>query len=256
MDNQELDNSNIEDNINSEIHSDEREIDNNNIIEEEKIVFEEQKGISPLSNEKKKSPFLIVFGALSILSFIGVIVLLCLFFYGDNKESTNSSAPKIVQTGDLRIAYVNTDSILTQYDYAKDLEIGLTTYQTSLESNYQAQGKKLQSDYENYLKTGDKLTLTEQKKKEEDLGRRQQEFPMLQQKMMAQLQNSQMEDNKKLLNAVYAFIQDYNAKNQKFNIILSRSYISSTVLYADDAYDITDEIVKGLNQEYKEVKGK
>ena len=73
---------------------------------------------------------------------------------------------------------------------------------------------------------------------------------------MAQLQERQMEDNKKLLNAVYAFIKDYNAKNQKFNIILSRSYIPSTVLYADDAYDITDEIVKGLNQEYKNVKGK
>ncbi len=184
------------------------------------------------------------------------MVLLCLFFCGDNKGNNVSIVPKVVQTGDLRIAYVNTDSILAQYDYAKDLEKGLKTYQTSLESNYQAQGKKLQSDYENYLKTGDKLTLTEQKKKEEDLGRRQQEFPLLQQKMMAQLQERQMEDNKKLLNAVYAFIKDYNAKNQKFNIILSRSYISSTVLYADDAYDITDEIVKGLNQEYKNVKGK
>ena len=63
---------------------------------------------------------------------------------------------------------------------------------------------------------------------------------------MAQLQERQFEDNKKLLNAVYAFINDYNAKNQKFNIILSRSYISSTVLYADDAFDITDEIIKGL----------
>ena len=190
------------------------------------------------------------------MSFVGVIVLLCLFFCGDNKSNNVLVTPKPVQTGELRIAYVNTDSILTNYDYAKDLEANLTTYQSSLEANYQAQGKKLQTDYENYLKTGDKLTLTEQKKKEEDLTRRQQEFPMVQQKMMAQLQERQFEDNKKLLNAVYAFINDYNAKNQKFNIILSRSYISSTVLYADDAFDITDEIIKGLNQEYKNVKGK
>ena len=69
--------------------------------------------------------------------------------------------------------------------------------------------------------------------------------------MMAQLQERQIEDNKKLLNAVYAFIKDYNAKNQKYNIILSRSYISSTVLYADEGFDITNQIVKGLNEEYK-----
>ncbi|MBP6429006.1 MAG: OmpH family outer membrane protein [Bacteroidales bacterium] len=249
MDNQELDNNNIEDNINEDISSEEKVVYSN-------IIEEEPKDINLSSKKKKKSPLLIVFGVFSILSFVGVMVLLCLFFCGDNKGNNVSIVPKVVQTGDLRIAYVNTDSILAQYDYAKDLEKGLKTYQTSLESNYQAQGKKLQSDYENYLKTGDKLTLTEQKKKEEDLGRRQQEFPLLQQKMMAQLQERQMEDNKKLLNAVYAFIKDYNAKNQKFNIILSRSYISSTVLYADDAYDITDEIVKGLNQEYKNVKGK
>ncbi|HHT03885.1 MAG TPA: OmpH family outer membrane protein [Bacteroidales bacterium] len=238
---------------------DNQELDNNNI--EEKIVYsntieEEPKDISLSSEKKKKSPLLITFGVLSILSFVGVIVLLCLFFCGDNKSNNVLVTPKPVQTGELRIAYVNTDSILTNYDYAKDLEANLTTYQSSLEANYQAQGKKLQTDYENYLKTGDKLTLTEQKKKEEDLTRRQQEFPMVQQKMMAQLQERQFEDNKKLLNAVYAFINDYNAKNQKFNIILSRSYISSTVLYADDAFDITDEIIKGLNQEYKNVKGK
>ena len=156
----------------------------------------------------------------------------------------------------MKIAYINTDSVLAHYEYAKDLEKGLKVLQTSLETNYQAQGKKLQADYENYLKTGDKLTLTEQKKKEEELGRRQQEFPMLQQKMMAQLQERQIEDNKKLLNAVYAFIKDYNAKNQKYNVIFSRSYVSSPILYGDEGFDITNEIIKGLNEEYKEVKEK
>ena len=100
------------------------------------------------------------------------------------------------------------------------------------------------------------MPLLEQKRKEEELTRRQQEFPMLQQKMMAQLQERQLEDNKKLLNAVYAFIKDYNSKNQKYNIILSRSYISSSILYADEGLDITNEIIKGLNQEYKDIKGK
>ncbi len=209
--------------------------------------------------KKKHSPCLIATGIMATLSFIGVLFILYLTFFGNGNFKMNSNSSKasaIVQTGDLKIAYINTDSVLAHYEYAKDLEKGLKVLQTSLETNYQAQGKKLQADYENYLKTGDKLTLTEQKKKEEELGRRQQEFPMLQQKMMAQLQERQIEDNKKLLNAVYAFIKDYNAKNQKYNIIFSRAYVSSPILYGDEGFDITNEIIKGLNQEYKEVKEK
>ena len=211
------------------------------------------------SIKKKHSPCLIATGIMATLSFIGVLFILYLTFFGNGNFKMNSNSSKasaIVQTGDLKIAYINTDSVLAHYEYAKDLEKGLKVLQTSLETNYQAQGKKLQADYENYLKTGDKLTLTEQKKKEEELGRRQQEFPMLQQKMMAQLQERQIEDNKKLLNAVYAFIKDYNAKNQKYNIIFSRSYVSSPILYGDEGFDITNEIIKGLNEEYKEVKEK
>ena len=211
------------------------------------------------SIKKKHSPCLIATGIMATLSFIGVIFILYLTFFGNGNFKMNSNSSKasaIVQTGDLKIAYINTDSVLAHYEYAKDLEKGLKVLQTSLETNYQAQGKKLQADYENYLKTGDKLTLTEQKKKEEELGRRQQEFPMLQQKMMAQLQERQIEDNKKLLNAVYAFIKDYNAKHQKYNVIFSRSYVSSPILYGDEGFDITNEIIKGLNEEYKEVKEK
>jgi len=246
QENENIENSNIINESNEEEISIEKEEVKEENIEEECFL-----------TKKKHSPCMIATGILATLSFIGVIVILCMMFFCKGSSSNNSSSTaKVVQTGNLKIAYVNTDSIMAQYDYAKDLEKGLKAFQASLESNYQAQGSKLKSDYENYMKTGDKLTLTEQKRKEEDLQRRQQEFPALQQKMMAQLQERQLEDNKKLLNSVYAFIKDYNSKHQKFNIILSRSYVSSTVLYADEGFDITKEIVKGLNEEYKEVKKK
>lgn len=257
MDKEELENQeneNIENtNIINESTEEEISIDKENKEEVNEEPIEEECFLA----KKKHSPCMIATGILATLSFIGVIVILCMMFFCKDSSSDNSSSTaKVVQTGNLKIAYVNTDSIMAQYDYAKDLEKGLKAFQASLESNYQAQGNKLKSDYENYMKTGEKLTLTEQKRKEEDLQRRQQEFPALQQKMMAQLQERQLEDNKKLLNSVYAFIKDYNSKHQKFNIILSRSYVSSTVLYADEGFDITKEIVKGLNDEYKEVKNK
>ncbi|MFA5541001.1 MAG: OmpH family outer membrane protein [Bacteroidales bacterium] len=195
-----------------------------------------------------------IFSFISVLSLIGVIVVIVLFIFKGNNINNDTSSTPIIQNGELRIAYVDTDSIMLQYEYAKDLEQGLKSYQKQLESSYENQLRKLQTDFENYQKTGDKLTLTEQRRKEEDLMKRQQELPEVQQKMMSQLQERQVEDNKKLLNSVYAFIKDYNSKNKKFNIILSKSYVSSSVLYADQGLDITKEIIKGLNQEYKDLK--
>ena len=65
-----------------------------------------------------------------------------------------------------------------------------------------------------------------------------------------------LESKKKMIDAVYAFIRDYNAKNQQFNVILKKSFSESPVLYMDDNMDITREIIDGLNEEYRNVKGK
>lgn len=195
---------------------------------------------------------------IACLALMGVSVLLVLQFCCNSSCTPSPTSPvaKAVQTGNLKIAYVNTDSLLLQYQYAKDLESNLSTYQKSLESNYEAQVRKLQADYENYVKTGDKLTLTQQKQKEEELSARQQQLPQISQQMMAQLQERQVSDNKKLLDAVYAFIRDYNAKHDQYHIILSHSYANSATLYIEEGMDITKEIIEGLNKEYEEVKGK
>lgn len=192
------------------------------------------------------------------LALAGVIALWIVQFCCGGSCSVSSDTPvaKTLQTGNLKIAYVNTDSLLLQYQYAKDLETNLTNYQKSLESSYEAQVRKLQADYENYLKTGDKLTLTQQKQKEEELTTRQQQLPQLSQQIMAQLQERQVADNKKLLDAVYAFIREYNAKHEQYNIILTHAYANSATLYIEEGMDITREIIAGLNEEYKQVKGK
>lgn len=227
-------------------------------IQNKEEEIEIQKTIEPqIENANKSNKSQLVFGVLSVLSLIGVIILFIIFFTkGRGDDSYSNAQFQTIQSGELRFAYIDTDSIMLEYEYAKDLEKGLKSFQAQLESSYESKLKKLQLDYENYMKTGEKLTLTEQKRKEEDLTRRQQELPELQQKMMAQLQERQVDDNKKLLNAVYAFIKDYNLKNHKFNVILSKSYVSSTILYADENLDITKNIIQGLNKEYNEVKKK
>jgi Skp family chaperone for outer membrane proteins len=66
----------------------------------------------------------------------------------------------------------------------------------------------------------------------------------------------QMDSNIELLNRIFAFVREYNADNQQFDIILRKTFNDSPSLYMNPAMDITDEIIEGLNNEYKEVKAK
>ena len=173
----------------------------------------------------------------------------------DSKQNPEAAAPVIAEGG-LKIAYVDTDTIMAKYQYAIDLNEELLAYKDQQEKYYQQQMTQFQTDYNNYLQTGASLTLTQQQAKEAELKQRMEKMSTLEQELMAKVAERQLSENTKLLNAIFAFIREYNAANQQFDVILRKSFNDTPVLYANPAMDITDEILAGLNEEYKSVKGK
>ncbi len=77
------------------------------------------------------------------------------------------------------IAMIDTVSIFAQYDMVADMLKELEAVEKKLMNDLQAQAKRFQDEYENYLKVGSTMTLSEQKKKEEQLGARQQQLQQL-----------------------------------------------------------------------------
>lgn len=192
-----------------------------------------------------------------VLSVLAIVFSLISMFKGKSEDTVNTNTKKTtktIQSGDLKIAYIDTDTILAKYDMAIEMQKALETKQQQAENSFKQQQASLEKDYKDYMTNGDKLTLTQQKAKEQELQQRMQNLQQMPAKLQSDLQQEQVTQNKKLLDAVYAFVKDYNAKHDKYNIILSKSYVSSPTLYMDEGMDITDEIVKGLNEEYKEYK--
>lgn len=173
----------------------------------------------------------------------------------DSKQNPEAAAPVIAEGG-LKIAYVDTDTIMAKYQYAIDLNEELLAYKDQQEKYYQQQVTAFQTDYNNYLQTGASLTLTQQQTKEAELKQRAEKMSTLEQELMAKVAERQLSENTKLLNAIFAFIREYNAANQQFDLILRKSFNDTPVLYANPAIDITEEILAGLNEEYKQVKAK
>lgn len=197
--------------------------------------------------------------AMNIVLLVGLVVLYILHFTGKgtpSKFNPNASEPMIAEDGVLKIAYVNSDTLLAKYQYAIDLQDELNRYKEAQEKSYQQQMTSFQNDYQNFLKTGENMTLSQQQAKEAELKQRAEKLSTLEQELAGKIMQKQMDSNIELLNRIFAFVREYNTENQQFDIILRKTFNDSPTLYMNPAMDITDEILEGLNNEYKTVKAK
>ena len=194
---------------------------------------------------------------INILTLFGLIVLYIFHFTGigtHSKHNPNATSPVVVSKEGLKIAYIDSDSILAHYQYAKDMEADLLKYKNAKEKSYTQQMNQFQADYQNYLKTGATLSLSQQQAKEAELKQRAEKLSTLEQDLMAQIAERQVSENTKLLNAIFGFVKEYNEANQKFDVILRKTFDNSPTMYMNPGMDITQEIIDGLNEEYKNVK--
>lgn len=196
---------------------------------------------------------------LNIVLLIGLVVLYFLHFTGKgapSRHNPSASMPAIAEDGQLKVAYVDSDTLLAKYQYALDLQEDLNRYKEAQEKSYQDQMMKFQKDYQNFIQTGENMTLSQQQAKEAELKQRAEKLSTLEAELTSKVLQKQMDSNIELLNCIFAFVREYNADNQQFDVILRHTFNDSPTLYVNPAMDITDEIIEGLNNEYKSVKAK
>lgn len=196
---------------------------------------------------------------LNIILLIGLILLYIFHFTGfgvKTKYNPNATAPVVAKDGVLKVACIDSDTLLAKYQYAIDLQEELNKYKESQEKNYQQQVTKFQKDYQTYLQTGENMTLSQQQATEAELKQRSEKLSTLEAELTQKVLQKQMDANIELLNRIFAFVREYNAANQQFDIIMRKTFNDSPTMYMNPAMDITDEIIEGLNEEYKSVKGK
>ena len=193
----------------------------------------------------------VVFKVISIFSIIGVIVL---FFLVLKKDKSGNSEP-LKTVSNATFAFVNTDTINSQYDFVSDIADELATYDESLESQYKSSVASFKKEYDDYIKKASAglLSLEQQKKSEEVLGAKQQAIAEMESQLSAQSQEAKVKKNMEVLDTVINFVKRYN-KTKNYTFIFQQAY-GGNLLFANEALDITADIVKGLNEEYHKRNG-
>lgn len=249
-----MENENITENIKTENTTAQMSDNSEHSVIEENTSCQNVHGFS---NPKLRTMH-IMGACLNGIMFIGLVVLYIMFFNskGSSKHNPNATAPIVSGEGGLTIAYVNTDSLMAKYQYALDLNEEMSQYAKQQENSYKQQITQYQNDYQKYLKEGPDMTLSQQTAKEEELKNRAAKLQTLEAELTMKIQEKTLKESEAMTRCVYNFIRDYNKDNQQFDLILAKSFSSSPILYGNEGMDITNEIIEGLNDEYKAVKAK
>jgi outer membrane protein len=163
-------------------------------------------------------------------------------------DSLSTGKPNVEQ-----IVYVNSDSLLNNYEYFKEIRTQFEDKAKKAQADLQSKGNAFQKEVADYQKNAGTMSAEQRANTEERLARKQDELGRLNQNASASLAQQEAEENEKLYNKVSAFLKKH-AEENGYKLVLTYSKSNPTVLYADESLEVTNEVVKGLNAEYAKEK--
>lgn len=190
----------------------------------------------------------------NILVGVAVVVLYILHFTSKPVSPVfiNGSDSTMVIGQAATAVYVNGDSLLENYDYFKKAKKDFEARTIRTENEITAKRTALEKEFANYQQIGASLSADQRAKMEESLMRKEQELRLFSENAASKLQDEQVKFNEQLFDKVSAYLKDHT-KDKSYKIVLNFTK-GSGILYANDSLDITNEVLKGLNEQYKKEK--
>ncbi|WP_343855150.1 OmpH family outer membrane protein [Algoriphagus jejuensis] len=186
------------------------------------------------------------------LKILGVLALSSVLFYScDQKTATTAetvSSGEGMPAGEMKVAFVYTDSVINKYDYFKKMSEEITSKGKRFDSDLQSRARGFEQEVSTFQQTGGNMTPNQARAKQDELVQKEQNLMTYRNNLMQELSA----DEAKLMNDVYeqvqTYIKDY-AKENDLDIILSYTR-GGAMWYATDAIDVTASVVDGLNKKY------
>lgn len=172
-------------------------------------------------------------------------------------QTANNPAQASAGVSGMKIAYVEIDTLLTKYNFCVDLNedmvkksenVRLTLNQKAADLAKQKQ--EFQKKYENNAFLSPERAQQEYNR----LAKMEQDLQALSEKLQSGLAEENNKNSLQFRDSINSFLKQYN-KTHGYSLIFSNTGFDN-LLYADSAYNITKEIVDGLNARYTSAKKK
>ena len=191
---------------------------------------------------------------------VAVVVLFVLHF--TSKPSTvggtitNQSQESGVTASQGDIVYLQLDSLVNNYGMFKDLSSELESKTQAIKDDIDKKGRAFENDVKDFQQKAQKglLTQSDIQQQQQVLGQREQDLNAYVQQKQLEVADEQTVLYRKVLDALKAYLEKMNQET-RYSMIINTSDSTDNVLHGDSRFDITNIVVKGLNDEYIKQKG-
>ncbi len=183
---------------------------------------------------------------------LAVGVLFYLHFNSSSKpdakpatSTVNNSAPD----GDgVRIAYIEMDSLENSFALIRDVKNELERKEVAMNNELTGLEKKYRSKATEYQGQAATMTQVQSEMATRDMMQLEQTIKNRKMALDQEYQDLYMRKMKDVKSRIENFLKDYN-KDKKYTYILA--YEPGLFYYRDTTYNITGDVISGLNKQYK-----
>ena len=159
------------------------------------------------------------------------------------------SCNKTAEVASTKTAYVDTSKLMIEYTEAKDIEAKYKAKSQEMGRELEAEIAKFKAEAGNFQKNAQMNGQAWAQQKGAELQKREQQLQYAEQSIAQQLQQESGVEIDSVVSNVKKFIKSYG-KEKGYAYIYGTGDAAS-ILYAEDKYDITNELIKLLNDKYK-----
>lgn len=186
---------------------------------------------------------------------IAIIILFILYFTSKptSGEVTQQSLYSLSNDSSitLPIAFIDVDTLLMNYNFAKDLNESLLRKEESTRATLNQRENQINTaaqEFERKLRNNAFLSQDRAQQEQERIMKMNQEYQQLAERLSQDFMLEQQKLNVQMEDTIKARIAEYNS-TRNYEIIFS-NISTSTLMFAKDKYDITDDVVQFLNNKY------
>lgn len=173
------------------------------------------------------------------------------------KSTADKVVPDTISPGQLKVAYVDLDSVNSKYNFIVEKSKVLEDDYKQADNEFQREVAKRQKEVDElvaYAQRGN-LSKDEEAVTTNRINQLQNELAQIQQKAQERLAASEGNLQEELQKRMDEYTKRFAAENG-WDYIFAYQHGASNMFFANPAYNITDAVVNGLNEEYAKEIGK
>ncbi len=167
---------------------------------------------------------------------------------GPNGKASTTDSTMTNSSPGFPVAFFYSDSLLNNLGFVKENEKAMKKKQDAIVNELKAKETSFQKEVQSLQENAQNMTRKEMEATQERLGKMEQELMMRKEKLSAQFAEETGEFTEKLYGKITSYLKEIN-QDQKYKYVFSLAP-GGNIFLADDALDLTPEMIKGLNEKY------